>query len=107
MRYPPLRASEFVNGSPDRLIRIVLGGLAGDIVVQNKHFAEVMPPWHVTLDDEQVAQVLTFVRQAWGNISPGVRPQSVARLRPETQARGGIPWSAADLEKAEHAAHTE
>ena len=99
--YPPLRDSEFVNGSPDRLIRVVLGGLSGDIVVNGQRFTEIMPPWHVALTDEQIAQVLTFVRQGWSNLAPPIRPAWVTRLRAESEARAGIPWSAAELEKAE------
>jgi mono/diheme cytochrome c family protein len=99
--YPPLRDSEFVTGSPNRLVRVVLGGLRGDITVKGQRFTEVMPPWHVALTDEQIAQVLTFVRQAWSNLAPPIRPAWVTRLRAESEARGGIPWSAAELEKAE------
>lgn len=98
--YPPLRDSDFVKGSPSRLIRVVLGGLQGDIIVKGQTFSEVMPAWQAALDDEQVAQVLTFVRQAWSNHEPPIRTEQVRELRAESVARGGVPWSAKELDAA-------
>lgn len=97
---PPLRDSDFVKGSPSRLIRVVLGGLQGDIIVKGQTFSEVMPAWQAALDDEQVAQVLTFVRQAWSNHEPPIRTEQVRELRAESVARGGVPWSAKELDAA-------
>jgi mono/diheme cytochrome c family protein len=99
--FPPLRDSEFVNGSPSRLIRIVLGGLQGDVTVNDKAFKELMPAWQAALSDEQAAQVLTFVRQAWSNLARPIRTEEVRQLRAESVARGGIPWTLADLDRAE------
>jgi mono/diheme cytochrome c family protein len=97
--YPPLVDSDFVNGPPPRLIRVVLGGLQGDIMVRGKRFSEVMPPWHAALDDQQVAQVLTFIRQSWSNLAPPIRPEQVGQLRAESVARSGVPWTAKELEQ--------
>lgn len=101
--FPPLRDSVFVNGSSRRLIRIVLGGLQGEVVVKGRVFKEVMPPWHGALNDEQVAQVLTFVRQAWGHSAPPIRPEQVRDLRAECVSRGGLPWTMEEIDLREAA----
>ena len=99
--YPPLSGSSYVTGSKRRLVRIVLGGLQGPVFVQGKKFEEVMPPWHVALDDTQIAQVLTFIRQSWLNSESRVSPDLVRQLRSESEQRAGIPWSATELEALE------
>ena len=55
-----------------------------------------MPPWGPTLNDEQIAQVLTFVRQSWGNNAPAVTTEQVAKVRQDTANRS-IPWTAQEL----------
>src|ERR1019366_656371 len=79
--YPPLAGSEWVNGSADRVIRIVLYGLKGDFHVQGKEFnAAAMPVFGqvpgsaYNWSDEKVAAVLTYVRQEWGNKAGAVSP---------------------------------
>ena len=92
--YPPLDGSEWVNGDPERVIRIVLYGLKGDVHVEGHLFnAAAMPVFGQVAqsaynwNDEKVAAVLTYVRQAWGNKS-GRSPRT--RLRPSTK-----PWETA------------
>lgn len=86
-QFPPLAGSEWVNTpSPARAIRIVLGGLTGPISVKGENFNNAMPPLGPTLNDEQVAAVLTYVRNEWGNKAGPVTPQQVAK---ERQATGG------------------
>lgn len=97
--YPPLAGSAYVTGSKRRVIRIVLGGLQGPVVVKGKTFSEVMPPWHVALDDTQIAQVLTFIRQSWVNLEPRISPGQVNELRKESAQRAGVPWTAAELDQ--------
>jgi nitrite reductase (NO-forming) len=53
-----------------RRIRIVLQGLAGPVTINGAPYDSVMPP--VTLTDEQVANVLTYVRNSWGNTGEAV-----------------------------------
>lgn len=96
--YPPLAGSEFVTGSPRRLIRIVLGGMQGPVVVKGKTFSEVMPPWHGALTDLQIAQVLTFARQAWNNLAPRISETMVHELRAESESREGVPWAQQELQ---------
>ncbi len=67
-QYPPLAGSEIVNGGARRPAMIVLKGLVGPVTVKGQQFGSaVMQPWEKTLNDQKIADVLTFVRQEWGN----------------------------------------
>jgi mono/diheme cytochrome c family protein len=96
--YPPLVGSEWVAGSEERLVRIVLHGLSGPIKVAGKDFNNVMTPFGALLKDEQIAQVLSYIRSEWGNTGAEVSPATVARIRAETADRKS-PWTAAELEQ--------
>jgi mono/diheme cytochrome c family protein len=78
--HPSLRESDWVMGDKERLIRIVLEGMEGEIEVHGETFNSVMAPLS-HLSSEQVAQVLTFVRQSFGNDAPEVTEEEVARVR--------------------------
>ena len=76
---PPLAGSEWVQGSPNRLIRIPLYGLGGPITVkgQQMNFPAPMPPIGAALQPDDLAAILSYVRQAWGNKAPTVTPEQV------------------------------
>lgn len=99
--FSPLVESDVVKGPQNTLIRVVLGGLEGKNNPTGGAPNETMPPWGMGMSDEQTAQVLTFIRQAWGHASGAVSPQAVARLRQETRERGGKFWNPEDLKAAE------
>ncbi len=80
--FPPLAESEWVNGPVENLIRIQLRGLNGPIEVKGQAFAGVMPPM-AQQTDEQIAAVLTYVRNSWGNKASAVTPEMVAEFRGE------------------------
>ena len=83
-QYPPLAGSEYVTGGTRRLGMIVLKGLQGPLTVKGQQFGPaVMQPWDKTLNDAKIADVLTFIRQEWGNTAGPVVPESVAALRKE------------------------
>jgi mono/diheme cytochrome c family protein len=83
-QYPPLAGSEYVNGGTRRLGMIVLKGLQGPLVVKGVSFGSaVMQPWEKTLTDAKIADVLTFIRQEWGNTGGPVTPEGIAALRKE------------------------
>ncbi|HMG04098.1 MAG TPA: cytochrome c [Chthoniobacterales bacterium] len=87
-QYPPLAGSEFVNGGTRRLGMIVLKGLQGPLVVKGVTYGSaVMQPWEKTLNDAKIADVLTFVRQEWGNKGGPVAPEGIAALRKELASR--------------------
>jgi mono/diheme cytochrome c family protein len=90
--YPPLAGSEWAQGSADRVIRIVLFGLQGPVHVRGADFgAAVMPAFGPTgtfgWSDEKIADVLTDVRQEWGNKAPPITPEQVAAIRAAEASR--------------------
>jgi mono/diheme cytochrome c family protein/glucose/arabinose dehydrogenase/lysophospholipase L1-like esterase len=98
-QYPPLAGSEWVQGDESRLISLVLHGLMGPIEVKGVKYAGTVPmtPFKF-LKDEEVADVLTFVRNAFGNKAPPVTPQAVQKVRAATQDQKSF-YQAADLSK--------
>ena len=81
---PPLAGSEWVTGPISNLIRIQLRGLQGAITVAGKEYN--MPGGMAALSyqtDEQIAGVLTYIRNSFGNKASGVKPEMVAALRGE------------------------
>ena len=96
--YPPLAKSEYVNGTPMRLGMILLKGLQGSIKVEGNTFgAAVMPAWD-KLSDQKIADVLTYVRQAWGNTGNEIEPEQIAAARKLFAAHPDS-WTEADLLK--------
>ncbi len=95
--YPPLVDSEFVLGDPARLAAIIMHGLEGPIEVLGRSYNQQMPPVPIR-DDEDIAAVMTYVRQAWGNDAPPVGPDLVAEVRAATSGRGR-PLTSADLDR--------
>ena len=81
---PPLAGAEWVTGPVSNLIRIQLRGLKGPIVVKGVeyNFPAGMAPMAYQ-DDAQIAAVLTYVRNSFGNKASAVTPEQVAALRSE------------------------
>lgn len=95
--YPPLAKSDWVAGDVQTLIKITMHGLAGPTKVQGKDYGVVpMPP--MGLDDQQLADVLTYVRNAFGNKAAAVKVEEVKAVRDATKGRTA-PWTAAELGK--------
>lgn len=97
-QYPPLAGSEWATGSEERVIRIVLHGLSGPIKVHDKEYNNVMAPLGAALKDEQIANVISYVRSSWGNAASEVQPETVSKVRADTAGRTTF-WTAAELEK--------
>ena len=99
-QFPPLAGSEWVMAeSPNRIIRLVLNGGQGPIEVKGQVYsAAAMPPWKDLLKDEDIAAVLTYVRQNkdWGNNASEVKPEQVRAIREKVKDRTE-PWSAEEL----------
>jgi nitrite reductase (NO-forming) len=74
--FPPLAGSDFLMADKARSIRIVLRGTSGPVMVNGIKYDSVMPPV-VQLTDEQVANVLTYVRNSWGNTGEAVSADEV------------------------------
>lgn len=82
--FPPLAESEWVTGGDrTRLIKILCEGLAGKITVKGQTFNNAMPAQ--ILDDGQVAAVLTYVGNSWGNTLAAVTVEEVAKARSKSR----------------------
>ena len=86
--FPPLAGSEWLAGDPDRTIKLVLAGLAGEIQVKGSTYNGNMPAIGAALKDAQVAHIITYVKQAWGNAHSPVTDAQVAEVRKKIGARG-------------------
>jgi nitrite reductase (NO-forming) len=79
---PPLAGSDFLMADAERAIRIVLQGQTGELVVNGKTYNGTMVPLN-NLSDEEIANVLTYVRNSWGNSGDAVSIDKVRRIRTE------------------------
>ena len=86
---PPLAGSEWVMGPPMRLIRIPLFGLNGPIAVHGQQliFPSGMPAMGAALPEDDLAAVLTYMRQAWGNKAPAVTTQQIKAVKDQVGNR--------------------
>lgn len=94
---PPLLDSEWALGSEQRMVRIVLHGVRGPLRVKGKTYTLDMPPL-AALEDDQIANVLTYVRREWGHTASPVSKETVAKIRAETEQRSEA-WTEVDLLK--------
>lgn len=92
---PPLVDSEWVLGSENRLVRILLNGLTGPIRVKGQSWHLEMPSMGM-FDDEQLSGILTYVRREWDHGVSPVKTETVKRIRAETAKRQEA-WSGAEL----------
>ena len=79
-RFPPLAESSWVNENTARLITIVLKGLQGNIEVNGTGYNGVMPQQNF-LTDGETAEVLTYIRQNFGNKASAVTTEEIKALR--------------------------
>ena len=99
--FPPLAKSEWVVGSEETLIRIVLHGLTGPVSVAGVTYNGIMPaagPGGAGWNDERIAAVLTYIRQEWGNQAGPITTEKVAEVRTKDGSRKE--WTAAELGKS-------
>lgn len=90
--FPPVAESEWVNGSPKRLVAIILHGLQGEISVRGQKFQGVMPPFKDQLKPEDIAAVATYVRNSFGNSADLVPVEVVNQVKEETKSKAA-PWN--------------
>ena len=106
--YPPLAGSEWVTGDKEILIKILLHGLQGPITVKGTQYGTLpgtdymlppppgAPPG--SMSDQKIADVLTFIRNSWGNSASAVTPAEVAAVRAATASRDPAKkWTAEEL----------
>jgi mono/diheme cytochrome c family protein len=99
-QFPTLVGSEWVLGGDwhgdNHLVKILLNGLQGAIQVKGETYNGAMPPWK-QLKDEQIAMILTYIRNEWGNSAPPITAEQVAKIREETTAQTE-PWTQSQLQ---------
>ena len=93
---PPLAGSSWVAGPDSRLIRIVLGGVRGVIDVGEQSYDREMLSFGKVLSDEEIASILTFVRDRWGVANTAVSAESVSKIRVATKNRTQY-WTVEEL----------
>jgi mono/diheme cytochrome c family protein len=101
--FPPLVGTPYIHEDPRRLVAIVLKGIVGAITVDGKVYATGMPNPMLTFpqlkDDKNVADVLNYVRNNFGNkFDPPITPEFVGKVRAEFAGRENQ-WTEAELLK--------
>ena len=78
--HPPLGSGSWVEKDPSELIAIMMKGLSGKIEVNGEVYKNFMPS-HAKLSDEQIADVLSYIRSSFGNNFGPVTAQMVSKIR--------------------------
>jgi nitrite reductase (NO-forming) len=86
--FPPLAGSDWLMADKERSIAAVLNGLTGKVTVNGKDYNSVMPPMS-QLSNDEIASILTFTMNEWGNSGPAVTPGEVAKVRALTKRPEG------------------
>jgi nitrite reductase (NO-forming) len=86
--FPPLARSDLLAKTPQRAVEIVLNGLTGPVTVNGSNYNSVMPPMS-QLNDDEVANILTYVFSSWGNSGPRITADEVAKVRASTRRPEG------------------
>jgi mono/diheme cytochrome c family protein len=73
VKFPALKGNAYVQGDPKAVIGTVLNGRKGN--------SGQMPAWQEHLDDHQISAAISYIRNAWGNAAPAVKPEDVMALR--------------------------
>ena len=81
--FPPLAKSDYLKGDRKRLIGVPLNGLSGAVTVNGAPFNSIMPPMS-QLNDDEVANILTFVLNSWDNPGGRVTAEEVTGIRRAT-----------------------
>jgi len=93
--YPPLAGSPWLLSSEERAIKILIKGMSGKIEVEGETFNGNMPPvgdWK----DRDIAAVLTYERQAWGNNAGPISEDLVKKVREDIKDRAK-PWTPQEI----------
>jgi nitrite reductase (NO-forming) len=86
--FPPLASSDYLMEDTNRAIEIVLNGLTGPVTVNGSPFDSVMPPMS-QLNDDEIANILTFTMNTWGNSGDAISKDDVAAIREATERPQG------------------
>jgi nitrite reductase (NO-forming) len=78
--FPPLAQSDYLAADPKRAINILLHGLTGKLTVNGADYNSVMPPMN-QLNDDEIANILTYVTNTWGNPGGRILTDEVKKVR--------------------------
>jgi nitrite reductase (NO-forming) len=78
--FPPLAKSDYLAADVKRAIGFVLRGLTGKVTVNGQEYNSVMPPM-TQLNDDEVANILTYVINSWGNPGGRISSEDVKKAR--------------------------
>lgn len=96
-QFPPLAKSDWVNvEGPNRIVKLVLNGIGGPITVNGAEYNNNMLAWRDQLTDQQIADIVSYIRNDWGNKGTPVTPEEVKKIRDATKDRSE-PWKASEL----------
>jgi len=79
--FPPLAGNPVVSGNPTAVIAIVKNGLDGRLIVNGGAYSGIMPRWGGVLSDEQLADVISYIRTSWKNQGKPVSTSDVAAVK--------------------------
>ncbi len=90
--FPPLHDSIYVHGNPERLIKISLHGLIGPMEVNGKKYNGQVPMMGFAglLNDKEVSDVLTYVRNSYANKATAITPDQVKKVRDDSKNQNGF-----------------
>jgi mono/diheme cytochrome c family protein len=94
--FPPLAGSDYLNADKNRAIQIIIGGRKGEVVVNGMKFNNNMPAF--PLSDQDVANVLTYVYNSFGNSGLEVTPEEVKAIRAQAPAPATQPAAKSTFE---------
>ena len=87
--FPPLAKSDFLAGDVGKALRAVLHGLSGKLTVNGQEYNSVMPPMN-QLNDDEVANILTYVLNSWGNPGGRIAKDDVKKERATPPATAAV-----------------
>ena len=90
--FPPLVGTKWVLGNEERMIKIALNGIYGPMEINGKEYPGQVPmtPFQGMLNDDELAAVLTYVRNAFGNKASPISPEKVKAVREATKDKTGF-----------------
>ncbi|WDE95527.1 c-type cytochrome [Lentisphaera profundi] len=98
---PPLVKSEWVNGSQERLIKVMLHGLYGPITVNKKKYNTPMPMpglgANPMFKDKDIAGIATYIRNHFGNKSGAISEKTIQKVRMATKKQS-TPYPVSELQ---------
>ena len=97
-QFPPLAESQWVTSDPGLISKIIIKGLKGEIQVKGQTYGSnpAQNMVAVPIDDREIANVVTYVRQAWGNEASEVSEEEVSGFRAESSNQEGQ-WTGEQL----------